>query len=287
MIAKHDRKIEICVKGGFSERKGLKKLSNVIQIDSLNTRTRNKIYTATENLLTKSSCENEIIEYIYTEIFSLTRNDIPIKSAEFSLLSNYYNQVYQEIQEILAVKEYFEIFDFIEAIIKLKRNKKYNGIDEYIREITRIFIDENVNHRIIDGVITDIVNDEEIKAVEETLDTPYIEISKHFSKAIEHLYSNKDYANSIKESITSVELMCQIINGGKDSLGKTLKNLKVNIHPALSKGFESIYGYTSDASGIRHANGLGEKDATFLEAKYMLISCSAFINYLKEIYEEK
>ena len=81
--------------------------------------------------------------------------------------------------------------------------------------------------------------------------------------------------------------MCQIINGSKETLGKALNNLKVEIHPALKSAYSSIYGYTSDENGTRHANGIGEKNATFEEAKYMLVSCSAFVNYLKENFEGK
>ena len=81
--------------------------------------------------------------------------------------------------------------------------------------------------------------------------------------------------------------MCQIITqNNKATLGDALKLLKDKIHPALKSAFEKLYGYTSDANGIRHANGLGEGNLTFEEAKYMLISCSAFVNYLKENFKE-
>lgn len=43
-----------------------------------------------------------------------------------------------------------------------------------------------------------------------------------------------------------------------------------------------MFGYTSDADGIRHG-GEGEPvdlDPAF--AKYMLVTCSAFVNYLAE-----
>ena len=66
------------------------------------------------------------------------------------------------------------------------------------------------------------------------------------------------------------------------TLGDCLKKLKDSIHPAMKDAFLKLYGYTSDANGIRHANGLGEGDSTFAEAKYMLVSCSSFINYLSE-----
>lgn len=282
-------KIEIHFRGGFSERKGMKHFSDIVQVDNLNIRTRNRIYTATEDLLKKYiKSKYEIVVYIYTEVFSLTRNDIPLNSEDFLDFANYYEDVDKQINNTLKILEYNEVFDFIEAIINLKTIFKDRiKVDEYVCKINQIFIDENVNYRIIDSIITDIISEEEIESIENSLNVPYKEVSSHFLKATELLYKNKDYSNSIKESISSVEAMCQIINKNKETLGKTLKNLNIDIHPALSKGFENIYGYTSDANGIRHANGIGEKESTFSEAKYMLISCSAFINYLKENFDAK
>jgi hypothetical protein len=48
---------------------------------------------------------------------------------------------------------------------------------------------------------------------------------------------------------------------------------------AIKKSFSALYGYTSDADGIRHAM-LDEASLTFTDAKYMLIACTAFINYV-------
>ena len=59
-----------------------------------------------------------------------------------------------------------------------------------------------------------------------------------------------------------------------------LEQKGVYIHSALQLAYKNLYGYTSDASGIRHAKDLGGKDSTFEEAKYMLVACSAFVNYL-------
>lgn len=53
------------------------------------------------------------------------------------------------------------------------------------------------------------------------------------------------------------------------------------MHPALSKAFSLLYGYTNDADGIRHGL-LGEESLTKSDARFMLISCSAFVNYVIE-----
>ena len=75
----------------------------------------------------------------------------------------------------------------------------------------------------------------------------------------------------------------------KSTLNDALKKLEKNgiiIHPAMQNAFNSLYGYTSDKNGIRHNSGIDEK-TTYEEAKYMLITCSAFLNYLTELNEKK
>ena len=292
MFRINGKNVEIHVKGGFSERKGIKHFSDIVQTNDLNERTRNKLYTALKkifDLIKKdpNKYADYFVEYVYEEIFSLTKRDIP----------NYYGYEYSKIFEIIygifQNENYIEVFTFIEGIIKAYTYidnisySRYNCRKYYIQLISDIFSTEHVNYRIINGKVTDIVNEEQIKCVEKTLNNPYNVVSEHYAKAIEQLYSVKDFDNSIKESISSVEAMCQIITkNDKATLGDALKLLKNKIHPAMESAFQKLYGYTSDANGIRHSNGLGEGNSTFEEAKYMLISCSAFVNYLKENFEE-
>lgn len=125
-------------------------------------------------------------------------------------------------------------------------------------------------------------------AIGTNLLSAYVKI--HINKAFA-LYSDRkkpDYENSIKESISAVESLCCIITGATGSqatLGSTLKKLEkdggVVIHGAMKTAFEKLYGYTSDSDGIRHG-GIDFTNAPAEDAKYMLVSCSAFINYLIE-----
>src|SRR4029077_13527265 len=91
---------------------------------------------------------------------------------------------------------------------------------------------------------------------------------------------------SIKEAISALESICSIITDNpKATLGDALKHLAakgVNVHPALRESFNRMSGYTSDAQGIRHGLGLTEEpNLDFDDVKFMLVSCSAFINLLK------
>jgi hypothetical protein len=64
----------------------------------------------------------------------------------------------------------------------------------------------------------------------------------------------------------------------KDALS-ALEKKGVVLHGALKTGLFNLYGYTSDDDGIRHSI-LGEPTVGFDEAKYMLVTCSAFATFL-------
>ncbi len=91
-----------------------------------------------------------------------------------------------------------------------------------------------------------------------------------------------DYRNSIKESISAVKSIAGVL-GKEDSKGLagalTALCKRTPIHGALKAAFVQLYGYTSNEDGVRHAI-LDEPQIGFDEAKFMLVSCSAFVNYL-------
>ena len=52
---------------------------------------------------------------------------------------------------------------------------------------------------------------------------------------------------------------------------------------SLKKGFSALYRYTSNEGGIRHKLTDEDVQVTQAEARFMLIACSAFVNYLREM----
>ncbi|MFY9907088.1 MAG: hypothetical protein WBD45_07565 [Terriglobales bacterium] len=107
-------------------------------------------------------------------------------------------------------------------------------------------------------------------------------MSTHLNRALELLSDRKspDYRNSIKESISAVESLVSTTVGAKGTLGQLIKRLgdEIELHPALGKMFGTLYGYTSDADGIRHAL-MDLPTLTFDDAKFFLVVCSAFVNF--------
>jgi hypothetical protein len=53
----------------------------------------------------------------------------------------------------------------------------------------------------------------------------------------------------------------------------------VDFHGALKAALGSLYGWTSDDGGIRHGI-FGAETVGRAEAQFMLIACSALVNFL-------
>lgn len=181
---------------------------------------------------------------------------------------------------------WYRIYDFIEKYLRLSDE---DTAERMTKEFNRILEEEVAPYRILKGLVVPIISKSELISIGETIDTEYESVSIHISKALE-LYSDRqkpDYENSVKESISSVEAMCCIItgtSGGSATLGNTLKKLRdcgVYIHPAMETAFKQLYGYTSDSGGIRHGS-IEFVEVASEDAKYMMVSCAAFVNYLME-----
>ena len=55
---------------------------------------------------------------------------------------------------------------------------------------------------------------------------------------------------------------------------------KIQINSDMKEAFKKLYNYTSDSNGIRHSLTDQNRQPNFDDAKFMLVSCSAFVNYL-------
>jgi len=187
---------------------------------------------------------------------------------------------------ILTSKDWYIIFDFIERY--LVTSKKETS-EKMAMEFNRILEDEVAAYRILGSLVVPITNESELAVISDAKSVSYDSVKTHIEKALS-LFSDRktpDYENSIKESISAVEAICCIItgmSGPNATMGKAIKKLKdngIHIHSAMENAFASLYGYASDENGIRHG-GIDFANAPAEDAKYMMVSCSAFVNYLIE-----
>lgn len=198
---------------------------------------------------------------------------------------DYFNSVKFEefIRKYFFSSEWFEVYDLIEFFVKYYNPQRMR--QSFTKQCNSILEQERSGYRFVGDTITPITSEVEITDIEKALDSPFKPVNEHMKKALELLSKREspDYPNSIKESISAVESICNLISGERKSLGSCLDKIeredKIPIHGALREAFVHLYGYSSAEDGIRHAS-IKDSEVDFDIAKFMLVSCSAFINYL-------
>jgi hypothetical protein len=270
----------------FSQRKGIKPVKSVIQVDTMDMELRNGLWNAL-TIFYWNNVEKTIYDYNYKKINVLLKRlwhsyfKKPIDTLDW-----YWPNTYKDIREYFFNCEWYEVYDFIEFIAN-NYPDEYNEVNSKFMEFCNSILERELSaYRFVGGKISQITSETEVSEIEDALEIskPLKAVNTHLKRALDLLADRKspDYRNSIKESMSAVEAICKIITKDKKAtLGQTLKEIenKVGLHPALKSAFSSLYGYTSDAEGIRHAL-LDEPNLSFEDAKFMLVSCSAFINYL-------
>ena len=184
---------------------------------------------------------------------------------------------------------WYEQLDFLEACVN---NGNDSQKEDLIGLCNSYLKRENSAYRFVNGELSEITSEAEIESVEQAANVAgsYAGVREHLSTALQLMNDrdNPDYRNSIKESISAVESLAKVLSGDNNAtLGQALKQIekKGNLHSALKSAFSSLFGYTNDSGGIRHAL-LDESTLKKSDARFMLVSCSAFVNYLIELNGE-
>jgi hypothetical protein len=269
----------------FSQRQGLKPTRLDMQTKDIDADLRNKIWNAlhiyywegvnSDSLRSPSNLEqNGYLKGLWHSYFKRPLDTLPTG----------WSSAYQIVRKHFFNCEWYEVYDFIEFTA---RTHPYKSASQNFRTgCNRVLEQELSGYRFVVDLIAPITDDGAIAAIEQAQESAgnLHSVVIHLRQALS-LFSDRkqpDYRNSIKESVSAVEAICRlVVQNSKATLGEALKVLgpKVPLHPALSGAFEKLYGYTSDANGIRHAL-LNESNLEQEDALFMLVSCSAFINYL-------
>ncbi|MDO3694641.1 hypothetical protein QVZ41_07255 [Wenyingzhuangia sp. chi5] len=274
----------------FSQRIGKSPMKTELEKEGLSNDLRNSLWTIVRELLI-DNLSNELDYDVYGKAKKNTDLTIffkdlwihffkyPIDNLPFYSSKVHKTNATNVVREWFFKADWFLIFDFIEFCSTYKNN---------FQEITNKFLKRELSaYRFVNGNLVEINSKEEIIEIENAINNldEFRPVKEHLKRSIE-LYSdrkNPDYRNSIKESISAVEALSKIlVNDPKTTLGQALKVIekKHQIPNSLKSAFSALYGYTSGEGGIRHS--LLEKDINIEieEARFMLVTCSAFVNYL-------
>ena len=273
----------------FSQRQGIVSVEKAIQRESMDDELKNSLWsqlqifywdTFNRNMYTmmersdfiQGSNMGPLITNLWLHYFKKAIDTIP----------DYFWDCVKQLRKYFFDAQWYEVYDFIEFIAAGgSETNKENFIEVCNSYLER----ENAAYRFVNGILTEITSEQEVHSIEEAIanSSPFYGVREHLTTALA-LMSNRqspDFRNSIKESISAVESLCKhLAKDNNATLGEALKRLEkeTELHPALKTAFTSLYGYTNDADGIRHAL-MDESNLTKADARFMLICCSAFVNY--------
>lgn len=269
----------------FSKRVGHEPIRKSIQFESMDEELRNRLWNCLDVMYwSRYKCEaawenvrgsnlGALFVAYWHRLFKEPLDDMPHE----------FRSAKDEVRTHFFKCRWNQAYDLIEFTVS-------SGPDEFAKAFVSccntVLASENAGYRILDGKVTPITDEHELTTIDEAIQSTSQlgAVREHLRTAVKHMSDreNPDYRNSIKESISAVEAACQHLTGDSGAtLGKALGVLEKErgLHGALKRSFDALYGYTSDADGIRHALS-DEPGLTFVDAKYMLVVCSAFINYL-------
>ena len=231
----------------FSERIGKRQMKVDIQINSMDIELKNSIWNVVYVFLiepmikgTLAPKDKNFIKYIWFSFFREPVDQIP-----------FFNSVgiAKELRKRFFGWDYLEVYDFIDFLAS-SENLPFSSL-RFTQACNNVLERELSAYRFVSGQLAPITNKVEIseieKAISDSIDNNLKGVNIHLTNALDKLSDKKnpDYRNSIKESISAVESICQQITGESNAeLGKTIKKLKDKfpIHSALEQGFIKLYG---------------------------------------------
>ena len=298
--------IPVQLRKGFSDRHGIKPLNTQMQFKDFDKHTRIAILNALHEIM--EVIDQELISYSYcnniwavfylrigTDVYSQEKDQLEgLDQYDLERLVKSY------IRNTILLDSYDSVLTVVEFILNYTSNNFANRqphfdgtVKSYFDErkyMNDIFEKEYVGYRFIGEYIVSITDDVEINEIEETLDSKVETAKKHIEKALGFLSDREkpDYKNSVKESISAIEATCKfILEDNKVDLSGALKKLKtkgVDLHQALSQSLDKLYAYASDKGGVRHSEKLVESLVSFEEAKFVLVTSCAIVNFLIHEY---
>ncbi|PZE89347.1 hypothetical protein DEJ00_11430 [Curtobacterium sp. MCLR17_039] len=271
----------------FAERMGFTSPRSVTQTDALDTETRTELWNTvyvirglTRQDVMAYDVDTAITAAIWAWYFKNARDEQPRDE-----------KVWGRVKSAIMDGEWFEALDCIEAygkyLHRFSNQFTYQVPDAFDDLLNAALERYLVGYRLIERELVPLSDDMSVAAVTDALDLT-VQLTgarNHLLRATELLADRQtpDYPNTIKEAISAVESVVATVTG-EGTLGAGLRKLKaagIELHPALESAWSKMYGWTSDAQGIRHA-AIDQADADQSLAKYMLVACSAFVSYVME-----
>jgi hypothetical protein len=179
-----------------------------------------------------------------------------------------------------------EFFDLIEFSARTLATSVSSVRQQWFEMLNRILESKGCAYRFIAEHIVPLTNTTEATEVVRGAESAIPVVGAHIREAAKLLPPNAgaNPRDSIRESIAAVEAALRHLNGTPSTtLTEGLAAFEARhgpLHPSLRQGLAMLYAYTSDESGVQHALIEETAGVSGDDARFMLVTCSAFTNYL-------
>lgn len=277
----------------FSEREGIKKKEKRLQVEDVSPELRIRLWNAFQQ-----QYWTYITDVVYSIYASLWLGKLEIvEDFLHHLWDGYFKRPIDELDEGLAYIlptvhkflrnyffncEWYEVYDFLEFVVNNWPDQERNR--RFMECCNRVLEEENAGYRFINGMIVPIYEKTEISEIETAFENvkPWKGVYDDLFSALKHLSDREhpNYKDSVVASIRAVEGVAKLITHRHGTLGELMPKVQqvLELDEHFAKAIGQLWRYTNTVA--RHSDPEGEKMPEFEEAKFVLVTSCAIINYL-------
>jgi AbiJ N-terminal domain 4 len=182
--------------------------------------------------------------------------------------------------------KFVEFIPILATMLVAGESQKVAAFERMRAAINDVLEQEGSPYRMTVNELAPITNEQELLEVRRAVAAaaPFQLAADHISASLAHLAHrpSPNYHDCAKQAFSAVESTLWIAIQDKPKIPQAVRKFEEKfgkIHGALSQLIEKLHGYASDEEGVRHgateAATVGEA-----EARLMLVSCSAMMNFL-------
>ena len=250
---------------------------------------------------------NNIPDLVRAELVDLIIEDFRARKRLSDIsgqLDENYSRVFAELNHVSYHRSYDRSAVHKDQILRIIETGQYNEVLDLLEVYQRFLPDQSVQiNRIFNkhkAAYTLITSDswhrfvprtciEDSVALQQNIDDlsgdKFKPVRDHLHKAITTMNmldeDAKNFGSAINHCIGAVETACKVATGNpKADVKTTIEQMPVTSmteHTAFRKAVVKLYGFTSDAGGLRHG---GEGEYDLADTLFMLSICAAICSYI-------
>ena len=277
----------------FSQRYGYEPLPEPMRLEHLSDNLRREIWNEFYDMASTDGYDVSwsLVQDFCMEILDRLKDKVRLPDEYIE-----HDAVMYELQEVVLKGEFNKVFDFCESVMNHENESMLENINSFAGGVMGLLDEYQAAYRL-DMLeqryqIVPRASKEAGEATQEAVETVckggMAGASQYLRDSVTHI-NDKQYADSIMDSISAVESVARKITG-ESTLGKAIKPLEksglINAHFATI--LKQMWGYACDfRHGQPDSNSDNAPDVGMDEALFMYGACASFAAYLTNKHRQQ